>query len=199
MLASARRHASYADIEALPAHLNGQIIDGELFVTPRPGFTHARSCSRLAAKLISAFDDGETGPGGWEIYFEPELHLGDDVLVPDLAGWVAGRLTGNVAQASTVVPPDWICDVLSPSTQAADRILKLPIYARAGVRWAWLVHPTDHTVETFELRDGAWVVQRAWSANDLMRAVPFAALEIPLRALWRSPPPMPEGPPESGD
>jgi Uma2 family endonuclease len=188
MHATARQHASYADIEALPPHVTGQIVDGELYVSPRPALSHARTASLLSYYVIGAYDVERPAPDGWWIYAEPELHLGDSVLVPDLAGWVRGRLSADPRAACTVAP-DWICEILSPSTHRFDRGPKLFEYARHGVKHAWLVEPVACTVEVFTLRDGRWSYDGLHAGDALMRAEPFAELEIPLGRVWLQPEP----------
>jgi len=87
-----RKKATYEDLLALPEHLIGEIVGGELHVTPRPAVRHTRAASRLGAELDGPFDRGRGGPGGWIILDEPELHLASNVLVPDLAGWRRERM-----------------------------------------------------------------------------------------------------------
>jgi hypothetical protein len=60
-----------------------EIVDGVLHTHPRPAMPHARASSGLEVKIGGPFDYDSDGPGGWWIVFEPELHLGDDILVPD--------------------------------------------------------------------------------------------------------------------
>lgn len=133
--------ATYADLEAVPPHLVAEIIDGALYTHPRPRPRHAHAYSRLGVLVGSKFDLGEGGPGGWIILDEPELHLGDDVVVPDIAGWRRGRMPRLPEEAFFTLPPDWVCEILSPSTERLDRTAKRDIYACRGVRHLWLVNP----------------------------------------------------------
>src|ERR1700744_4250912 len=130
----AKKRATYADLLAAPENLVAEIIHGVLSTQPRPALPHTRAPSRLGAKLGGPFDLGDGGPGGWVILDEPELHLRDsDVLVPDLAGWRLRRMPRLPLEATAVeLAPDWVCEVLSPSTAATDRADKLPIYAAEG-------------------------------------------------------------------
>jgi Uma2 family endonuclease len=82
------------------------------------------------------------------------------------------------------VVPDWVCEVLSPSTESKDREIKMPIYARFGVPYAWLVDPGKRTLETCILRDGAWSETGRFADDDPVRAVPFDAVTIALSDLW---------------
>lgn len=182
-VATTGKRATYADLEALPENVVGEIIDGELFAMPRPSLEHAVGTSTLATLLLSAFQLGQGGPGGWWILFEPELHLAEDVLVPDLAGWRSTRLERPSGAAATVAP-DWICEVLSPSTVSLDRVKKMRIYGREGVGHAWLVDPQRRSLEVFVLDGDSWRQLGAWSGHDRVRAPPFEALEVKLELLW---------------
>jgi Uma2 family endonuclease len=185
MRAPAKKPATYEDIKRLPANVVGQIVDGELWASPRPAARHARASSVLGGKL-GPFDWDRGGPGGWWILFEPELHLGNDVLVPDIAGWRRERMPSIPDAPFFTLAPDWICEVLSPSTAGLDRIRKKHIYAREGVTHVWLVDPIVKTLEVFRLQDGHWLEVGAFSAeeSDTARAEPFEAIELELKALW---------------
>jgi len=137
----ARQLACYEDLLDLPEHLVGEIIHGVLHSHPRPALRHARAASSLGMELGPPFQRGRGGPGGWWILDEPELHLGAHVVVPDLAGWQRSRVPQLPDAAYIELPPDWICEVLSPATAKLDRTQKLPIYAQFGVQWAWLIDP----------------------------------------------------------
>lgn len=144
---SRKRPATYEDILALPPHVNGQIVDGELFATPRPANPHAAASSTLGMDIGGAYQRGRGGPGGWWIVFEPEIHLGRNVLVPDLAGWRRSRLPAIPPTAFFTLAPDWACEVLSPSTASFDRVKKMRVFAAEGVGHAWLVDPGVRTLE----------------------------------------------------
>ena len=186
-MSPARKQATYADLVALPEGVTGQIIAGELIAAPRPAGDHAITASSLGVDLGSPFMRGKGGPGGWWIVVEPELHLGADVLVPDLAGWRREQLPEYPAGPGVTLRPDWICEVLSPSTAAIDRVRKLPIYAREGVPHAWIIDPVAHTLEVFALTGRQWVVVATHEGDGPVRAVPFDAVELTLRDLWRTP------------
>lgn len=141
----ARKRATYDDLIAVPDHLVAELINGALRTQPRPRLRHARAASRLGQALGSPFDRGRGGPGGWILLDAPEVHLGKDVLVPDIAGWRRERMPELPDEAYTTLAPDWICEVLSPSTAALDRTEKMPIYARTGVSHIWLVDPRPPT------------------------------------------------------
>ena len=183
--------ATYADIEALPPNMVGQLIHGFLHAMPRPASRHALACSRLGALLGAPFDLGRDGPGGWQILDEPELHYpnprvkaGKDVLVPDIAGWRREHMPDFLDVAYFTLAPDWICEVLSPSTEEIDREKKMPIYAREGVRWAWLIDPVKRVLEAYALEDPRWIERGVWRGDERVRVAPFEALELELGLLW---------------
>ena len=179
-----KRPATYADIEALPENMVGQIIDGELIAMPRPASPHAVAHSVLGGLLVSAFQVGQGGPGGRWIVYEPELHFGQDVLVPDIAGWRRERMPQMRRVPYFTLAPDWVCEVLSPSTATLDRKRKREIYAREGVEYVWLVDPKSRTLEVFWRQDAQWLPRGTYSGEQRVRAEPFEAVELNLGALW---------------
>jgi len=178
------RPATYEDLERLPPHVVAEIVDGELHASARPAPRHAVASSRLGGWLEPAFDEGRGGPGGWIILSEPEVHLGEDVLVPDLAGWRRDRMPRLPATAFFAVSPDWVCEVTSPSTVSLDRAKKLRIYAREQVAHAWLVDPLARTLEVLRLCDGRWTIVSVYARDEVVRAEPFDDIALELRALW---------------
>jgi len=182
-----KRKATYDDVLAAPEHEVAEILDGELFVSPRPASRHARASFRLGAQLDDPFDR-EPGdprePGCWWLLFEPELHLGADVIVPDLAGWRRERMTRIADVPWFDLAPDWLCETLSPSTARIDRGRKLRTYAREGVRHVWLLDPSARTLEVLALEGDRWSIAAVHSGSDAVRAEPFTAIEIKLARLW---------------
>lgn len=183
------KRATYDDVLNAPEDKVAEILDGELILSPRPGLRHAGAQAAVHAKLWSRFDDGERGPGGWVVVTEPELHLGSSVIVPDVAAWRRERLPTVPDRPWLDLAPDWVCEVLSPSTERTDRVRKLRVYAEAGVAHAWLVNPTERTLEVLQLKDGAWMIVGVCSGSDVVRIHPFEALELELGRLWPEPPP----------
>lgn len=175
--------ARYDDILALPEHVTGEIIDGELHTQPRPSSRHAQIETGIAREVSGPFGVGRGGPGGWVILVEPELHLGPQVLVPDLAGWRRERLP-LIPDGPIEVVPDWVCEILSPGTARKDRSRKLPLYGRLGVAHAWLVDPAAKTIEVLRHADGHWLLLETFGEDDSMRAEPFDAVAIDLAPLW---------------
>jgi Uma2 family endonuclease len=176
--------ASYAELSALPQHVVGEIIGGELVVSPRPGPRHAIAASTLGGELGPPFHGGRGGPGGWWIVDEPELHLGDDVLVPDLAGWRRARMPAVPETAYFELAPDWVCEVLSPGTARLDRKEKLAINGREGVSHAWLLDPVERTLEGLRLTGDRWTILGVHSGAEEVTAEPFEALVLPLQRMW---------------
>lgn len=186
---TAQRAATYEDLLKVPDNLVAEIVEGELFTSPRPASRHTHAASLLGGIIIVAFNDGGGGPGGWWILDEPELHLGPDVLVPDIAGWRRSRMPVLPSVPAFTLPPDWVCEVISPHTGRLDRVRKLPAYAREEIPYAWIVDPIQRTIEAYRLERGHWVSLGAYGGNDTVRIEPFDAIEIPLASLW-----LPEAP-----
>jgi Uma2 family endonuclease len=212
VVASPKAKATYADVLAAPAHVVAEVLFGVLYTHSRPAAPHTRASSRLGAELDGPFDRGRGGPGGWIILDEPELHFGkapdEDIIVPDLAGWRRERMPSIADVAFFTLAPDWVCEVLSPSTAPIDRTEKMHIYAREGVRHAWLVDPIAKTLEVFRLAratprakakskgktkrapararsgSGDWVLVDVWRGDAKVRAEPFDAVPLELGALW---------------
>ena len=203
------REATYADVLAAPEHVVAEIVDGELLLSARPAPPHANAAYGLAALLapyrFGSMREGDPGgPGGWWLLFEPELHVlrrPDDrptgrsgrtfeVLVPDLAGWRRERLPRLPEEAAFTLAPDWICEVVSPSTAGLDRIRKLAVYAREGVRHAWILDPLARSLEVYRLEGPSWVRVGGFLGNETARAEPFDAVPLDLSLLW-----LPEEPP----
>jgi Uma2 family endonuclease len=184
----ARRRASYEDLRDVPDHLVAEILEGKLHASPLPTLRHAEASSGLGGALRGPFDRGRGGPGGWHILFEPEVHLADDVVVPDLAGWRRERLPAVPDEAFLAVAPDWACEVLSPSTAAIDRVKKLRIYARERVGHVWFVDPGARTLEVLRLEGDRWTIVATWSGLAVLRAEPFEALDLDLSLLWEDGP-----------
>lgn len=184
-----RRRATYEDLLAVPEHLVAEIIDGELITSPRPALPHALAASAIGAALFTLFHGppggGGAAPGGWVILFEPELHFSEDVLVPDLAGWRRERMPVVPNVAAVRLPPDWVCEVVSPGSARLDRLRKLPIYAREGVAWMWIVDPTPRTVEVYRLIADGFVVVPPDGPDEALHAEPFGAVALDARRWWR--------------
>jgi len=180
----AERAATYEDLLAVPEHLVAEILFGRLVTHPRPAPPHTVAGSALGAVLGGPFQFGRNGPGGWLFMDEPELHLAGHVAVPDLAAWRRERMPRLPGTAWIDVAPDWICEVLSPSTERYDRGDKRAIYADAGVGHLWHLDPVLRMLEVFELREGKWLLLGAFHDNADVAPPPFAQVSFPLGLLW---------------
>jgi Uma2 family endonuclease len=179
-----KQQATYEDLVNAPENLVAEIVDGNLYTSPRPSMRHALAASGLSHVLGAAFQQGRGGPGGWWILQEPELHLGDDVVVPDLAGWRRARMPDVPDEPWSSLAPDWVCEVASPSTERLDRVHKLRIYARAGVGHAWIVNPLARTLEIFRRSQVEWTLAAVHGGDEVVRAEPFQAIDLELARLW---------------
>jgi Uma2 family endonuclease len=179
-----KRSATYEDLLRVPPPLVAEIVDGDLYTSPRPAPRHAVASSGVGGQLYPPFHVGRGGPGGWIILHEPELHLAEDVAVPDLGGWRRERLPVLPETAFFAVAPDWVCEVVSPGTESLDRARKLPLYARHGVAHAWLVNPLERTLEVYRREGEFWVLLVTHAGDALVRAEPFADVELDLLLLW---------------
>lgn len=184
MLKAKPRPATYADIEALPPHVVGEIVHGVLYSHPRPAPRHATAATAVSTQVAGPFQFGQGGPGGWIFMIEPELHLGRNIVVPDIAGWRTERLTPFPETAFIETPPDWLCEILSPSTQSVDRTDKLAVYAEFGVKHCWYVDPIAKTLEVFELSGTKWLIAAAFKDADAVTAPPFEVHTFSLGVLW---------------
>ncbi len=181
-----KRRATYEDLMQVPDHLVAEIIDGELVTSPRPATPYARAYSVIGQDL-SPFDrrpGSPGGPGGWWVLDEPELHFGEDVLVPDLAAWRQERMPAIPRVPFITLAPDWVSEVISPSTGRIDRSRKMHIYARERVRNLWFVDPLARTLEVYRLEDHRWIVASTHGGDEIVRAEPFDAIEIGLERWW---------------
>jgi Uma2 family endonuclease len=178
------RPATMADLEALPPDVKGEIIDGELYVQPRPRARHSRAATTIATELQGPYDFGRGGPGGWWILIEPGIELeSSPEFSPDVAGWRRERLPELPDPDPLRLAPDWVCEVLSPGTRGYDLLKKRPFYARMGVAWLWYVDVEARTVTVSRLTGGTWMEVAVQGENERVRLQPFGEIELDL-ALW---------------
>jgi Uma2 family endonuclease len=187
MSARVREHATYEDLLQVPDNLVAELIEGELYTSPRPAGPHTNAASGVGGFLVPTYQWGRGGPGGWWIFDEPELHVGVNVLVPDIAGWRKERMPTYPQNHIFSVVPDWICEVISPSSSRLDRLKKLPIYAREGVAYAWLIDPEQQLLEVRKLVSGQWMLIAEHGGDEVVRIEPFEAIEVQLSLLWGPP------------
>ncbi|ABF90876.1 conserved hypothetical protein [Myxococcus xanthus DK 1622] len=182
--------ANHSMLSALPSGWVGEILDEELVASPRPTAAQTRAAFMLGVELGEQLDKRRGGSGRWCFLRAPELHLGHDMLVPDMAGWRRERVDvpfePDVPFLTLV--PDWVCEVLTPSTAALDRARKLPLYARAGVSHVWLVDPAARTLEVYQRVKRGWLLTGSYEDDALVRADPFPSSTLELGSLW-----LPEG------
>lgn len=190
MVAAAKRLDDPRPTVPEDEQVNEECIRGVKMMSPRPALRHAQLASRLD-RVLAPFDQGMVRHrggggkgGGWWLLFEPELHLGEEKLIPDLAGWRIERMPQVPDTAYTTLAPDWVCEVLSPSTRAIDRYAKMPVYAEAGVAWVWLVELATEALEVYELGEGGLRLHRKYSGGVRVRARPFERLTLDLGLLW---------------
>jgi len=186
MLQPAHRPTLYETLEALPEGVTGEILNGQLYTQSRPSGLHGQVALDLAIGVGAPYGKGIGGPGGWWICPEPELHFVRDteVAVPDLAGWRHERMPYLPEGHRFEVVPDWVCDILSPSTKKKDRETKMPLYACYGVQYAWLIDPVKHVLEVYQLDTGTWVEIGRFAGANQVRVPPFKAVFIDLKGLW---------------
>jgi Uma2 family endonuclease len=180
----ATKRATYADVLNAPAHLVAELIDGALETHPRPVPKHAIAANALGFELTGPFQKGSGGPGGWLFMTEPELHFGENVVVPDLAAWRRERMPVAPDEPFITLAPDWACEILSPSTERLDRNAKRRIYGEAGVAFLWLLDPRTRTLEAFQLVAGKWLLIGVAEADEPVSFAPFDAISFPLSDLF---------------
>jgi len=174
----------------VPEHQHAEIVRGTLYVMSRPAPKHTNAASILGVELGGPFQLGRGGPGGWWILKQPELQLAPkEPVVPDLAGWRIERMPELPDTAYFTLVPDWVCEVLSRSTERLDRDEKLPYYAEHGVRHAWLLDPIDKRLEVYALdaKTKRWREVRIYQGDTTVRAEPFDVIELDQGALWSPP------------
>jgi Uma2 family endonuclease len=185
---AAKRYAVYEDLFELPDNIVGEILNGVLETHPRPAPRHARASSSLGGKIVSPYDHGQGGPGGWWILDEPEFHLDVDIMVPNLAGWQRERMPELPQTAWFECVPDWVCEVLSPSTGRIDRAVKMPLYAHYGVQYLWLVDPDLRTLEAYQLLSESsgnkWMLLKTLQNDQNVSLPPFTEISFDLSVLW---------------
>ena len=189
VIETAKKPATYADLEALPPHVVGEILFGTLVTHPRPVRRHGGATSALGMVVGSPHQLGMGGPGGWIFVDEPELHLGPHVVVPDIAGWRRERMTEPADKPYFEVAPDWVCEALSPSTEKYDKGPKRLVYALYDVEFLWQLDPRVKCLETFRRADKSWLVTGIFFDEEEVKAPPFDSVPFQLGLLWPFDPP----------
>jgi Uma2 family endonuclease len=179
--------ATYADLLSLPEDVRAEVIAGKVVTSPAALPRHSNVQGAIRGFLGGSFhdDDGRGGPGGWWIFVEVDVALSEhDIVRPDLAGWRRERLPRPGPTRPIEVAPDWVCEILSPSTAARDRVTKRALYAKHGVAHYWLVDPEARVLEALALRDGVWVEVGVYDDTATARIAPFDAIELELGRLF---------------
>lgn len=181
------RPATFEDIEALPEHLVGEVIDGTLYVHGRPPPWGSYLQGQLLHALWNPFHRAKGGPGGWWIFREPGIRAGGSPeFVPDFAGWRRERAPHLPERWELV--PDWACEIVTNATRAFDHRIKRAFYARLGIGHLWFIDLEDRTLSVSELTDGHWSELGVYGDGDVVRVIPFDAIELNVSDLWPHPP-----------
>ncbi len=182
---SARKAPTLADLDALPPDIKGEIIDGVLYTMTRPRGRHQRTGLAIGGDLRGPFDQGRNGPGGWWIVPEPGIELTNTPeIAPDLAGWRRDRLPVLPEDEPIRVVPDWVCEILSPSTRRHDLLVKKPYYARVGVAYHWLIDLPARTLTAYRLESGRWVELGVFGDEQAVRIEPFESVVLDVASWW---------------
>ena len=176
--------ATYQDVLNAPPYKVAEIVDGKLYTHSRPAPLHTLARSGLGSRIGKPFHLGDGGPGGWWIIDEPEIHLSEDIVVPDIVGWRRVRMPEIPTTAYFTLVPDWVCEVLSPSTRKLNLGGKSAVYSREGVRYLWLVDPDNRSLAAYFLCETRWVLNDRLFDDELVSLPPFEAITFNLSDLW---------------
>lgn len=184
---AAAAKATYETLQGLPEDVRAEIVGGQVVVAPSPLPERGRAQRAIGRFIGGPFDDDDTrgGYGGWWILPEVDVRLGShDIVRPDVSGWRRERLPSPWGQRPIEVVPDWVCEIVSPSNAAHDRVTKRRLYARHGIPHYWLVDPVARTLEALRLDGGAWLELGVFGDQDLAHIEPFAAVELDVGRLF---------------
>jgi len=177
--------ATYEDILALPENTVGEILNGQLETHPRPAPKHALAASSMGMEIGLPFQKGHGGSGGWWIIDEPECHVSNHIFVPDLAGWLKKRMPTLPETAWFNIRPDWVCEIISPSSASRDRVTKMYIYANLEIPYYWIIDPIGQTLEVYQLQeDKSWRLLKTYANDDNVKVAPFDSYSFSLANLW---------------
>ena len=175
-----------AELERLPENMVGEVIDGELWTMGRPSGPHQNAQTELSFDLRR----GGGGPSNrWLILNEVELLFPSrEVVVPDLTGWRRERIAGHEDDNPYTIRPDWVCEVLSPSTRLKDLGPKRQLYARQFIPHLWVIDPQSRSLEAFELQQARWSLLGMWSQREIVSGIaPFPEFTFDLSRWWLEP------------
>jgi len=181
----AHKPATLADLDALPPDIKGEIIEGVLYTMTRPRGVHQNTTLAVGSDLRGPFGLGRGGPGGWWILPEPGIELPNTPEIsPDVAGWRRERLPTLPDDAPIGVVPDWVCEILSPSTRRHDLLVKKPYYAKVGVAHHWLIDLPARALTAYRLESGRWVELGVYGDEREARVEPFADVALDVASWW---------------
>lgn len=181
----ARKLPTMDDLYALPREIKGEIIEDVLYTFPRPRARHQRTILEMGTDLGGSFQRGRGGPGGWWILPEPGIELPNTPEIsPDLAGWRRERLPELPEDEPLRVVPDWVCEILSPSTRRHNLLIKKPYYAKIGVPYHWIVDREARTVAAYRLESGRWLELGLYGDETEARIEPFDQVPLDVSAWW---------------
>jgi Uma2 family endonuclease len=176
---------TFADLDALPPGIVGEIIDGVLYTMTKPRMRHQRTTTGIGGDLRGPFDLGRSGPGGWWIVTEPGIELPNTPEIsPDVAGWHRERMPEMPGDEPIRVVPDWVCEILSKITRRHDQLVKMPYYANVGVAYAWVVDLEARVLTAQRLESGRWLTNGTYSDEIDARIAPFDAIPLNVADWW---------------
>jgi Uma2 family endonuclease len=179
------RAPTLADLDALPPGVVGEIIEGVLYTMTKPRARHQRTGLEIGSGLLGPFDHGQNGPGGWWIVGEPGIELPNTPEIsPDVAGWRRVRMPELPGDEPIRVVPDWVCEILSPTTRRHDMLRKLPYYAKIGVPFLWLVDVEARVLTAHRLESTDWRIIGTYSEEAEARIAPFDAVPLNVAGWW---------------
>jgi Uma2 family endonuclease len=174
-----------ADLDALPPGIVGEIIEGVLYTMTKPRMRHQRATLRIGSGVGDPFDMGRGGPGGWWIVPEPGIELpSTPEISPDVAGWRRERMPEMPVDEPIRLVPDWVCEILSPTTRRHDMLRKQPYYARVGVAFLWLVDIDARVLTAHRLESSGWHIIGTYSDETEVRIAPFDAVPLNVTDWW---------------
>jgi Uma2 family endonuclease len=183
----AHRPATFDDLLALDPERGWEILAGDLVQKAAPTGEHADAQAGLAGALRGPFHrpGGGDPPGGWWILTEATVELESHELIqPDVAGWRRDRAPARPAGWPVRVRPDWVCEVLSPSTALRDLGPKMRLLHRHGVEHYWTVDPAARFLAVYRRTDEGYLLVLTAGPGERCRAEPFDAIELDVGTLF---------------
>ncbi len=186
--APTRPVATIDDALARPESERIELIRGRLVKKAAPTGEHGTAQAHIVAGVIPHFDrrPGGQWPGGWWIQTEVDIVLGSELFRPDIVGWRRERAPERPAGRPISLLPDWICEVLSPSTENVDRVDKLQSYFQAGLPHYWIADPIERVLEVYRRTELAYALVLTAKSGQVVRAEPFDAIELRIDDLFGS-------------